>query len=101
MSPKPNRQAPTLANAHALRILRIALPVVVAAGGNALWEAIVLIYDIQPYVVPGPLAVLRTLVGDWGVLSQSLATTLLTALEGFIAAAVGGIVLALLFNLSK
>ena len=35
------------------------------------------------------------------MLSQSLATTLLTTLEGFIAASIGGIALALLFNLSK
>jgi NitT/TauT family transport system permease protein len=99
MSSEPNGQ--TTADEHALRILRLALPVIVAAAGTALWEAIVRIYDIQPYVLPGPLAVLRTLVGDWGVLSQSLATTLLTTLEGFIAAAIGGIALALLFNLSK
>jgi len=101
MSTRPNGQAPMRANPLALRILRIALPVVVAAAGTALWEAIVRIYDIQPYVLPGPLAVLKSLVGDWGVLSQSLATTLLTTLEGFIAAAIGGIALALLFNLSK
>ena len=101
MSTQPNGQTPTQANEHALRILRIVLPVIVAAVCTALWEAVVRIYDIQPYVLPGPLAVLRTLVGDWDVLSQSLVTTLLTTLEGFIAASIGGIALALLFNLSK
>jgi NitT/TauT family transport system permease protein len=101
MSTESNGQIPTRMNEHALRVLRIALPVIVAAAGTALWEAIVRIYDIQPYVLPGPLAVLGSLVGDWGVLSQSLATTLLTTLEGFIAASIGGIALALLFNLSK
>jgi NitT/TauT family transport system permease protein len=101
MSTQPNGQTPTQANEHALRILRIVLPVIVAAVCTALWEAVVRIYDIQPYVLPGPLAVLRTLVGDWDVLSQSLVTTLLTTLEGFVAASIGGIALALLFNLSK
>src|ERR1700755_2516956 len=101
MSMPPNGQTPARMNEHALRILRIALPVIVAAVGTALWEAVVRVYDIQPYVLPGPLAVLRSLVGDWGVLSQSLTTTLLTTLEGFIAASIGGITLALLFNLSK
>jgi NitT/TauT family transport system permease protein len=101
MSTQPNGQTPTQANEHALRILRIVLPVIVAAVCTALWEAVVRVYDIQPYVLPGPLAVLRTLVGDWDVLSQSLVTTLLTTLEGFIAASIGGIALALLFNLSK
>ena len=43
----------------------------------------------------------ETLFDDWPVLSQSLLTTLLTTLEGFAAAAVGGIALALLFNQSK
>ena len=84
-----------------MRILRIALPVIVAAAGTAIWEGVVRIYDIQPYVLPGPLAVIRTLFTDREVLLQSLATTLLTTLEGFIAASIGGIALALLFNLSK
>ena len=48
-----------------------------------------------------PGAVFRTLISDWPVLSQSLLTTLLTTLEGFAAAAIGGIALALLFNQSK
>ena len=101
MSTTPNGQAPSQANELGLRILRIALPVFVAAAGTVLWEAIVRIYDIQPYVLPGPLAVLRSLISDWGVLSQSLATTLLTTFEGFVAAAIGGVVLALLFNISR
>jgi NitT/TauT family transport system permease protein len=82
-------------------IIRFLLPVVVFAAGLVLWEAIVRAYDIQPYVLPSPLLVLQTLVSDWGVLSQSLGVTLLTTLEGFVAAAVGGIALALLFNQSK
>jgi NitT/TauT family transport system permease protein len=101
MSTQANGQISARTNEHALRILRVALPVIVAAAGTALWEAIVRIYDIQPYVLPSPFAVIRTLFTDWGVLSQSLATTLLTTLEGFVAAAIGGITLALLFNLSK
>jgi NitT/TauT family transport system permease protein len=41
------------------------------------------------------------MVKDWGVLSDSLLVTLLTTLEGFVCAAVGGIALALLFNQSR
>jgi NitT/TauT family transport system permease protein len=47
------------------------------------------------------LTVFQTLIGDWPVLSQSLGVTLLTTLEGFIAASIGGVALALLFNQSK
>ena len=84
-----------------VRLVRILLPVVVLAAGVALWEAVVRLYDIPPYVLPGPSAVFATLVGDWPVLSQSLLTTLQTTLEGFVAAGFGGVALALLFNQSK
>jgi NitT/TauT family transport system permease protein len=83
------------------RLVRILLPIVVLAAGIAAWELVVRLNDIPPYVLPGPGAVFKTLIADWPVLSQSLATTLLTTLEGFVAAAVGGVVLALLFNQSK
>jgi NitT/TauT family transport system permease protein len=103
MSPRPNGQARngSVADSLAVRAIRILLPLVVAAAGTAAWELIVRLNNIPPYVLPGPMAVLQTLVADWGVLSESLLTTLLTTLEGFIAASVGGIALALLFNQSK
>jgi NitT/TauT family transport system permease protein len=82
-------------------LFRLLLPVIVLAAGIAVWEFVVRIYDVQPYVLPGPLAVFQTLVSDWPVLSQSLGVTLLTTLEGFLAAAAGGVALALLFNQSK
>ena len=84
-----------------MRVVRILLPVAVLAAGIASWELVVRVNDIPPYVLPGPSAVFRTLVSDWPVLSQSLLVTLLTTLEGFAAAAVGGIALALVFNQSK
>jgi NitT/TauT family transport system permease protein len=83
------------------RLVRILLPIVVLAAGVAAWDLVVRVNDIQPYTLPGPGAVFSTLIADWGILSQSLLTTLWTALEGFVAAAIGGIALALLFNQSK
>jgi NitT/TauT family transport system permease protein len=81
--------------------LRILLPIAVLAAGLVVWELVVRLNDIQPYVLPGPWLILQTLVNDWGVLSESLLVTLTTTLEGFICAAVGGIALALLFNQSR
>jgi NitT/TauT family transport system permease protein len=103
MSPQSNGQARNglAADSLAVRAIRILLPLVVAAVGTVAWELIVRLNNIPPYVLPGPMAVLETLVADWEVLSESLLTTLLTTLEGFIAASVGGIALALLFNQSK
>jgi NitT/TauT family transport system permease protein len=81
--------------------LRLVLPIIVLVVGLALWELVVWLGDIQPYVLPGPWLILKTLVTDWGVLFDSLLVTLLTTLEGFVCAAVGGIALALLFNQSR
>jgi NitT/TauT family transport system permease protein len=83
------------------RLVRFLLPIVVLAAGVAAWDLVVRVNDIQPYTLPGPGAVFSTLIADWGILSQSLLTTLWTTLEGFVAAAIGGIALALLFNQSK
>jgi NitT/TauT family transport system permease protein len=101
LAPPPLSAELAVSDSRALRAVRILLPIVVLAGGVALWEFVVRFYDIPPYVLPGPGAVFHTLVTDWPVLSQSLLTTLTTTLEGFVAAAVGGIALALLFNQSK
>ncbi|WP_291687345.1 ABC transporter permease [Bradyrhizobium sp.] len=84
-----------------LCLVRILLPIVVLAAGVAAWELVVRLKHIPPYLLPGPIAVFSTLIVDWTVLSQSLLTTLQTTLEGFIAAGIGGIALALLFNQSK
>jgi len=97
----PLSAEPSALDSRGVRLVRILLPVVVLAIGIAGWEFVVRANDIPPYVLPGPGAVFRTLVNDWPVLSRSLLTTLQTTLEGFVAAAVGGMALALLFNQSK
>ena len=96
--PSPRRAASEPAG---LRVARILLPVVVLAAGVAAWELVVRLNRLPPYLLPGPMAVLRTLIVDWQVLFQSLLTTLQITLEGFVAAGIGGIALALLFNRSK
>ena len=83
------------------RALRIGLPIVVLALGLAVWELVVLIEDIPPYVLPAPGRILRTVVSDWALLSQSLLVTLVTTFEGFLLAAIGGVGLAILFNQSR
>jgi len=83
---------------HALQVL---LPAAVLILGVAVWGLLVRLYHIPPYVLPGPDAVFQTLVNDWPILWQSLLTTLGTTVEGFVAASVGGIALALLSNQSK
>jgi NitT/TauT family transport system permease protein len=83
------------------RALRVLLPVAVLALGVALWEAVVRLYDIPPYVLPSPWLLFSTLIADWSVLSVSLLVTLTTTLEGFALAVIGGVGLAVLFNQSR
>ena len=83
------------------RALRVLLPIAVLALGVVLWELVVRLGDIPPYVLPGPRLVASTLVSDWAVLSASLLVTLTTTLEGFLLAVVGGVGLAVLFNQSR
>ena len=101
LQPPPLADEQGVPESRIVRLVRLLLPIAVLAVGVALWALVVSFYQIPPYVLPGPEAVFATLLKDWSILSQSLWTTLLTTLEGFVAAAVGGIVLALLFNQSK
>jgi NitT/TauT family transport system permease protein len=82
-------------------VLRVALPLIVLVLGLFVWEAAVRIENIPAYVLPAPTLVLKTLVTDWPVLGSSLASTLITTVEGFLLAAIGGIGLAVIFNQSR
>ena len=83
------------------RALRVLLPVALLALGVVVWELLVRIGNIPPYVLPGPHLVFSTLISDWAVLGASLLVTLTTTLEGFLLAAAGGVGLAVLFNQSR
>jgi NitT/TauT family transport system permease protein len=83
------------------RLLRTGMPVVVLALGILLWELIVRINTIPPYILPSPSLVATTLIADWSILSASLWVTLATTFEGLALAVAGGVGLALLFNQSR
>ena len=83
------------------RALRILAPAGVLAFGIVLWDLIVRINGIPPYILPSPGLVLSTLFTDWSILASSLLATLITTLEGLGLAVAGGIGLAVLFNQSR
>src|SRR5262245_61820349 len=98
MSAEPN--APRGAN-RGEDVLRVLLPVALLALGVLAWDLVVRLKGIPPYVLPAPGLVLATLIADWPLLQESLLATLTTALLGFLLALVGGVGLAVLFNLSR
>jgi NitT/TauT family transport system permease protein len=83
------------------RMLRVVLPIIVLALSLAAWELVVRLAHIPPYVLPAPSLILQTFIADRMLLTQSLLVTLVTTLEGFLLAAIGGVGLAVLFNLSR
>ena len=83
------------------RVLRVALPAATLAIGIAIWELVVRLEGVPPYVLPAPTLIAKTFVADWGVLWGSLLVTLTTTVEGLLLAFFGGTVLAILFNQSR
>jgi len=83
------------------RFLRLLLPAATLLIGLALWEAVVDLNDIPPYVLPAPTLIAKTLVNDWQSLRASLLVTLGTTVQGLLLAFGGGVALAILFNQSR
>jgi NitT/TauT family transport system permease protein len=81
--------------------LKIAAPIVLGLLMLALWEGVVRLAAIPPYILPGPLLIARTLVTDWGTLLPALAVTLRITVEALAAAVIVGGLLAVLFSLSR
>lgn len=83
------------------RLLRGALPVLALALGFLVWDLVVRLKDLPPYVLPGPALVFKTLIDDWSILFASLLSTLNTTFQGLALALFGGVGLAILFNQSR
>jgi NitT/TauT family transport system permease protein len=83
------------------RIARIAAPLAIGCLALAAWEAIVTIYAIPHYILPGPTLVLQSLIADWGTLLPSLLVTLQVTFMALGVATIGGVALAILFTTSK
>lgn len=67
-------------------------------GAILLWEAVVGVFDLEPWILPAPSAVVRAAITDFAVLRVHLVTTCLTALGGFIAAVVLGFSMSILMD---
>ncbi len=84
-----------------VRAARLAAPLAVGVLMLVLWEALVRLEQIPPYILPGPLLVLKTLWTDGPSLLASLWVTLRTTVAAFAAAVLLGGALAVLFAQSR
>ena len=82
-------------------MLHIVAPLVVAIVFLAAWQAFVSVKNIPPYLVPSPMLVAQTLVGDRALLLASLRVTMEIALVALALAIVVGVVTALVFVQSR
>ena len=79
----------------------ILAPLVMGVVFLGLWEGIVRVKGIPPYILPGPLVVFQTLLTDWPTLAVALWVTLRITFAALIAAVSVGVALAILFTQSK
>jgi NitT/TauT family transport system permease protein len=87
---------------YKLRIfLDIFAPVVVGIIALVLWDVIVRVTGLPPYLLPSPVLVFKTLITDWNDLFSSLLVTLQITFVAFVAAAISGLLMAILFTQSK
>jgi NitT/TauT family transport system permease protein len=87
-----------LSHAH---LWRVAAPVGVGMAVLALWQALVAVYRVPPYILPGPTAIAQALWHDGPSLLASLLVTLRTTLAALAAAAIFGGLIAIVFSLSR
>ncbi len=79
----------------------ILAPVIVGILALVGWELFVRITHLPPYLLPGPILVLQALINSGGELFPSLLITLEVTVIAFMAAAVSGLLISILFTQSK
>jgi NitT/TauT family transport system permease protein len=90
-----------MSRVRSTRFWRAVAPLGVGGVLLALWETVVRVRGIPPYILPGPLLIAETLWTDGPSLLGSLLVTLRVTLAALVAAAVLGGGIALFFSLSR
>jgi NitT/TauT family transport system permease protein len=83
------------------RARAILLPLALGIAFLAVWQWTVTARHIPPYVLPAPSAIAQALGENFTSLMTSLFSTLTVTLEGFVAALIAGVGLAILFSQSR
>ena len=83
------------------RIFDILLPIALGVTLLALWQWIVTVRQIPPYVLPAPGAIARAFADNFVSLMMSLLATLSVTVQAFLVALVAGMATAILFSQSR
>jgi NitT/TauT family transport system permease protein len=82
-------------------ILRVVIPALVIVVLVALWAFAVWATDAPQYILPGPWAVAKALVSDWGTLFPALVVTARITLISLLLALIGGVAIAIFLVQSR
>lgn len=85
----------------AVLIRRLLLPLVVIAGLVVLWDVVIRLFAVPPFVVPTPLSVWQALVKEWPRLLDNAVPTIVESLGGFLLGNVVAIAAAIAFVHSR
>ena len=83
------------------KVQRVLLPSLVGVVLLLIWQALVTILELPPYLVPSPALMMQTLVSDWAPLGWSLWVTVKITLLAFGLATIAGVLISFLFVQSK
>jgi NitT/TauT family transport system permease protein len=97
----PELERPRGAAVGGVDLLKIVMPTALGLVFLGAWEVAVRLAEVPVYILPGPWLILGTLVREWDSLFGSLLITLQVTVAAFLAAAIGGGALAILFTRSR
>ncbi|MCH9674675.1 MAG: ABC transporter permease [Gammaproteobacteria bacterium] len=80
---------------------RIGTAALVAMAMLLLWQAVVSIWSLPPYILPGPMVVLTTLIDEWSLIGEHALTTMLEIVLGLLLGTAWGLLSALLMARSR
>ena len=77
--------------------INLATALLIFVGLLLVWQGVIWLFTIQPYLLPSPLRVARAVIANFSSLMTSLGITAVAAAGGLAASLVVGILIALLF----
>ena len=83
------------------RLARIATPLLIGTAALVAWEWLVWQREIPRYVLPAPSLIASTIWNDWSPLSTAWLVTLRTMISALLVAVLGGVLLAIVFSVSR
>lgn len=92
---------PTSLGRHSETLLRILVPICVVAVLILFWHIGVVVSGVPQYILPGPVAVAKSLVNDWGTLAPALWVTTKITMASLALALIGGVGIAVFLVQSR